>query len=178
MKPNNLLISGAGVLKLADFGLAREFADDRARMTCQVVTRCVPSKSPPRECCGSDPPRPAPARFAPSLPPQVVPQPGTAPRRAVLQHRRRRLGRRVHLCRAHAPRAVPRGRKRHGPAERHLSGARDAHGAGVAGTLRRGRGGSSRLARQLTRSTETNAPLLCFCHPRSGFHQAHVGRDV
>ncbi|GAA6025425.1 hypothetical protein JCM8202_005293 [Rhodotorula sphaerocarpa] len=39
MKPNNLLISGAGVLKLADFGLAREFADDRARMTCQVVTR-------------------------------------------------------------------------------------------------------------------------------------------
>lgn len=41
MKPNNLLISADGVLKLADFGLAREYADEGARMTCQVVTRCV-----------------------------------------------------------------------------------------------------------------------------------------
>ncbi|BGO92471.1 hypothetical protein NBRC10512_000258 [Rhodotorula toruloides] len=39
MKPNNLLISADGVLKLADFGLAREYADEGARMTCQVVTR-------------------------------------------------------------------------------------------------------------------------------------------
>ena len=42
MKPNNLLISADGVLKLADFGLAREYADEGAKMTCQVVTRCVP----------------------------------------------------------------------------------------------------------------------------------------
>ncbi|BGP17384.1 hypothetical protein JCM10213_002867 [Rhodosporidiobolus nylandii] len=39
MKPNNLLISADGTLKLADFGLAREYADEGAKMTCQVVTR-------------------------------------------------------------------------------------------------------------------------------------------
>ncbi|GAA5926570.1 TFIIH complex serine/threonine-protein kinase subunit KIN28 [Sporobolomyces koalae] len=39
MKPNNLLISADGVLKIADFGLAREYADEGAKMTCQVVTR-------------------------------------------------------------------------------------------------------------------------------------------
>lgn len=39
LKPNNLLIAKDGVLRLADFGLAREYADPRARMTSQVVTR-------------------------------------------------------------------------------------------------------------------------------------------
>ncbi|KAK4705978.1 cyclin-dependent kinase 7, partial [Phenoliferia sp. Uapishka_3] len=39
MKPNNLLIAADGTLKIADFGLAREYADQGAKMTCQVVTR-------------------------------------------------------------------------------------------------------------------------------------------
>ncbi|GAA6040318.1 hypothetical protein JCM8097_009418 [Rhodosporidiobolus ruineniae] len=39
MKPNNLLIAADGTLKVADFGLAREYADEGAKMTCQVVTR-------------------------------------------------------------------------------------------------------------------------------------------
>jgi serine/threonine protein kinase len=38
MKPNNLLIARDGTLKIADFGLAREYADENAKMTCQVVT--------------------------------------------------------------------------------------------------------------------------------------------
>jgi cyclin-dependent kinase 7 len=41
MKPNNLLIASDGTLKIADFGLAREYADPGTRMTCQVVTRSV-----------------------------------------------------------------------------------------------------------------------------------------
>ena len=39
LKPSNLLISPRGVLKIADFGLARECGDPGARMTSQVVTR-------------------------------------------------------------------------------------------------------------------------------------------
>ncbi len=39
MKPNNLLIRSDGVLKLADFGLAREFGDPDRKMTPTVVTR-------------------------------------------------------------------------------------------------------------------------------------------
>ncbi|KAL1899029.1 TFIIH complex serine/threonine-protein kinase subunit kin28 [Ceratocystis pirilliformis] len=39
IKPNNLLISASGDIKLADFGLARSFADPHQYMTCQVITR-------------------------------------------------------------------------------------------------------------------------------------------
>ncbi|CAD6887472.1 unnamed protein product [Tilletia controversa] len=39
LKPNNLLVSPTGELKIADFGLAREFADPRLRMTSEVITR-------------------------------------------------------------------------------------------------------------------------------------------
>jgi cyclin-dependent kinase 7 len=39
LKPNNLLLSEHGVLKIADFGLARTFADPFLPMTSQVVTR-------------------------------------------------------------------------------------------------------------------------------------------
>ncbi|KAJ7230704.1 kinase-like domain-containing protein [Mycena pura] len=39
LKPNNLLIASDGQLKIADFGLAREFGDPGYKMTCQVITR-------------------------------------------------------------------------------------------------------------------------------------------
>lgn len=39
LKPNNLLIASDGQLKIADFGLARDFTDPGAPMTCQVITR-------------------------------------------------------------------------------------------------------------------------------------------
>ncbi|CAO3592322.1 unnamed protein product [Absidia cylindrospora] len=39
MKPNNLLLTDTGVLKIADFGLARDWGDPKKRMTSQVVTR-------------------------------------------------------------------------------------------------------------------------------------------
>ncbi|EIW58669.1 CMGC/CDK/CDK7 protein kinase [Trametes versicolor FP-101664 SS1] len=39
LKPNNLLIAANGQLKIADFGLARDFADPGYKMTCQVITR-------------------------------------------------------------------------------------------------------------------------------------------
>lgn len=39
IKPNNLLIAANGEVKLADFGLARSFADPGTRMTANVITR-------------------------------------------------------------------------------------------------------------------------------------------
>ncbi len=39
IKPNNLLIAADGEIKLADFGLARSFADPYMRMTYNVITR-------------------------------------------------------------------------------------------------------------------------------------------
>lgn len=41
LKPNNLLVASDGMLKIADFGLARDFADPGYKMTCQVITRCA-----------------------------------------------------------------------------------------------------------------------------------------
>lgn len=46
LKPNNLLIASDGELKIADFGLARDFTDPGYKMTCQVITRCVPMPLP------------------------------------------------------------------------------------------------------------------------------------
>ncbi|PVG01924.1 putative KIN28-cyclin-dependent ser/thr protein kinase [Serendipita vermifera] len=39
LKPNNLLLASDGQLKIADFGLARDFADPGVKMTSQVITR-------------------------------------------------------------------------------------------------------------------------------------------
>ena len=41
IKGSNILINNRGELKLADFGLARDFTDPNVPMTCQVITRYV-----------------------------------------------------------------------------------------------------------------------------------------
>lgn len=88
MKPNNLLIASNGTLKIADFGLAREYADSGARMTNQVVTRFVSSFV---SLLSSSPLK----HFF--LLAQMVPTSRAFVRRTVVQHRGRQLGCRMYL---------------------------------------------------------------------------------
>lgn len=120
LKPNNLLIAANGQLKLADFGLARDFADPGYKMTCQVITRCVPRN------------RTATCRHPVLTSLQMVSATRAAVRLSLLQHRRRHLVRRLHLRRAHAPNPIPPRGDRHGPAQDHLPRPRHTNGRGVA----------------------------------------------
>jgi serine/threonine protein kinase len=51
IKPDNILINNQGILKLADFGLAREIQGENTPLTARVVTRWY--RAP--EICLTDP---------------------------------------------------------------------------------------------------------------------------
>lgn len=116
LKPNNLLIASDGQLKIADFGLARDFADPGHKMTWEVITRYLSFRDsclPLLTCGGCN---------------QVVQATGTALRGQVLQFCCRHMVRRLHLCGAHAAYTLHAGRKRHGPAQDHLPRTWYPHG--------------------------------------------------
>lgn len=106
MKPNNLLIASDGQLKIADFGLARDFADPGYKMTCQVITRYENCYLNERKILTNN---------------QVVPTARVAFWLPLLQYRRRHLVCRLYLRRADASHTIPSGRERHGPIEDNIS---------------------------------------------------------
>lgn len=64
LKPHNVLVSGAGVLKIADFGLARPVVREGGAVTPSVSTR--------RELCRSLYVIPSPSHISPESLPQTV----------------------------------------------------------------------------------------------------------
>lgn len=122
LKPNNLLIASDGQLKIADFGLARDFADPGYKMTCQVITRYdllkltlnIPSESWNHS--------------------QMVSPTGTPIRVSVLRHRRRHLVCGLYLRRTHASYPLSSRRERHGPVKNYLPCLGNTYGRRLART--------------------------------------------